>query len=86
MPAYTSLAKAHACKVCGSAWQEVVAVVVYTHPQDAKEALGVDAHLVMCFLKHLSQESAWQTLDQVGREAGVAPCVMRPRLCFTSEA
>ena len=33
---------------------------------DAKAKLGLDVALVMCFLRHLSEESALQTLEQVG--------------------
>ncbi|WP_043113474.1 adenosine deaminase [Pseudacidovorax intermedius] len=31
---------------------------------DAKTALGVDAALILCFLRHLSEESAFETLEQ----------------------
>lgn len=32
--------------------------------QDAKAQLGVDAELILCFLRHLSEEEAFQTLEQ----------------------
>jgi adenosine deaminase len=32
--------------------------------QDAHERLGVDAQLILCFLRHLSEESAMETLEQ----------------------
>jgi adenosine deaminase len=31
---------------------------------DAKEQLGVDAKLILCFLRHLSEEEAFETLEQ----------------------
>jgi adenosine deaminase len=31
---------------------------------DAKAKLGVDAQLILCFLRHLSEESAFETLEQ----------------------
>ncbi|WP_304303509.1 adenosine deaminase [Pseudacidovorax intermedius] len=31
---------------------------------DARAALGVDAALILCFLRHLSEESAFETLEQ----------------------
>ena len=32
--------------------------------QDAKEKLGISSHLIMCFLRHLSEEKAFETLEQ----------------------
>ncbi|MEO7391953.1 MAG: adenosine deaminase [Ramlibacter sp.] len=32
--------------------------------EDARGQLGVDASLIMCFLRHLSEEEAFETLDQ----------------------
>ena len=32
--------------------------------QDARDQLGVDAHLILCFLRHLSEASALETLEQ----------------------
>ena len=31
---------------------------------DAKEKLGISSHLIMCFLRHLSEEAAFATLEQ----------------------
>lgn len=31
---------------------------------DAKEKLGISSHLIMCFLRHLSEEAAFETLEQ----------------------
>lgn len=31
---------------------------------DAAEKLGITAHLIMCFLRHLSEEAAFETLEQ----------------------
>ncbi|SPL72429.1 adenosine deaminase [Acinetobacter stercoris] len=31
---------------------------------DAQEKLGITSHLIMCFLRHLSEEAAMQTLEQ----------------------
>ncbi|WOE33087.1 MULTISPECIES: adenosine deaminase [unclassified Acinetobacter] len=31
---------------------------------DAKEKLGITSHLIMCFLRHLSEEDAFKTLQQ----------------------
>ncbi|RYF64258.1 MAG: adenosine deaminase, partial [Comamonadaceae bacterium] len=31
---------------------------------DAKAKLGIDAELILCFLRHLSEESAFETLEQ----------------------
>ncbi len=43
--------------------------------QDAKAKLGVSASLILCFLRHLSEEEAFQTLEEalpfVGRFIGV---------------
>ena len=32
--------------------------------QDAKEKLNISSHLIMCFLRHLSEEEAFKTLEQ----------------------
>lgn len=32
--------------------------------QDGEKKLGISSHLIMCFLRHLSQEEAFKTLDQ----------------------
>jgi adenine deaminase len=32
--------------------------------QDAEQKLGISSHLIMCFLRHLDEESAMKTLDQ----------------------
>lgn len=32
---------------------------------DAKAKLGISSHLIMCFLRHLSEEAAFETLEQV---------------------
>lgn len=32
--------------------------------KDAKEHLGISSHLIMCFLRHLSEEDAFKTLEQ----------------------
>ena len=32
--------------------------------KDAKETLGISSQLIMCFLRHLSEEKAFETLDQ----------------------
>lgn len=32
--------------------------------QDAKAQLGISSHLIMCFLRHLSEEAAFKTLEQ----------------------
>ncbi|MCX7108621.1 MAG: adenosine deaminase [Proteobacteria bacterium] len=32
--------------------------------QEARDRLGVDAHLILCFLRHLSEASALETLEQ----------------------
>ncbi len=31
---------------------------------DAKERFGISSHLIMCFLRHLSEEAAFETLEQ----------------------
>lgn len=31
---------------------------------DAKDKLGISSHLIMCFLRHLSEEAAFKTLEQ----------------------
>ena len=31
---------------------------------DAKAKLGISSHLIMCFLRHLSEEAAFKTLEQ----------------------
>lgn len=31
---------------------------------DAKATLGISSHLIMCFLRHLSEEAAFETLEQ----------------------
>ncbi|MDO4222561.1 MAG: adenosine deaminase [Acinetobacter sp.] len=31
---------------------------------DAEQKLGITSHLIMCFLRHLSEEAAFQTLEQ----------------------
>lgn len=31
---------------------------------DAKEKFGISSHLIMCFLRHLSEEAAFKTLEQ----------------------
>ncbi len=31
---------------------------------DAKEKFGISSHLIMCFLRHLSEEAAFETLEQ----------------------
>lgn len=31
---------------------------------DAQEKLGISSHLIMCFLRHLSEEKAFETLEQ----------------------
>ncbi len=33
--------------------------------QDAKEASGINADLIMCFLRHEGAEPAWNTLMEV---------------------
>ena len=35
--------------------------------QEARDQLGVDAHLILCFLRHLSEASALETLEQLNR-------------------
>lgn len=37
---------------------------IYAACEDAKEKLGISAYLIMCFLRHLSEESAFVTLEQ----------------------
>lgn len=37
---------------------------IYQALQDAKEKLGISAYLILCFLRHLSAESAMATLEQ----------------------
>lgn len=37
---------------------------LYRACQDAHEKLGISSYLIMCFLRHLSQESALKTLQQ----------------------
>lgn len=37
---------------------------LYRACQDAHEKLGISSYLIMCFLRHLSQESALETLQQ----------------------
>ncbi|MCH4247401.1 MAG: adenosine deaminase [Acinetobacter populi] len=37
---------------------------IYRACQDAKEKLGVSAYLIMSFLRHLSEEAAFETLEQ----------------------
>lgn len=32
--------------------------------EDAKEKLGISSHLIMCFLRHLTEEAAFATLEQ----------------------
>ncbi|HJF27108.1 MAG TPA: adenosine deaminase [Acinetobacter lwoffii] len=32
--------------------------------EDAKTKLGITSHLIMCFLRHLSEEAAFETLEQ----------------------
>lgn len=43
---------------------ETVCSGIYRALQDAKEQLGVSAYLILCFLRHLSVESAEETLKQ----------------------
>lgn len=43
---------------------ETVCSGIYRALQDAKEQLGVSAYLILCFLRHLSAESAEETLKQ----------------------
>lgn len=37
---------------------------LYRACQDAKQKLNISSHLIMCFLRHLSEESAFNTLEQ----------------------
>ena len=43
---------------------EVVVKGLHRACQDARGALGVDATLILCFLRHLSEEEAFATLEQ----------------------
>ena len=43
---------------------ETVINGLYRACQDAKRELGVDAELILCFLRHLSEEDAFETLEQ----------------------
>jgi adenosine deaminase len=36
---------------------------IYTALQDAKEEWGITSHMIMCFLRHLSEEDAFKTLQ-----------------------
>ena len=36
--------------------------------QDGKEQMGISSHLIMCFLRHIDEKSAQETLDyEIGR-------------------
>jgi adenine deaminase len=37
---------------------------IYQALQDAKKEWGITSHIIMCFLRHLSQEEAFKTLEQ----------------------
>jgi adenosine deaminase len=37
---------------------------IYRALQDAKKEWGINSHLIMCFLRHLSEEDAFKTLDK----------------------
>jgi adenosine deaminase len=43
---------------------QVVVDGLYRACQDARTQLGVDAELILCFLRHLSEEEAFDTLEQ----------------------
>ncbi len=43
---------------------ETVIDGLYRACQDAKSRLGIDAELILCFLRHLSEEDAFETLEQ----------------------
>jgi adenosine deaminase len=43
---------------------ETVVNGLYRACQDAKGQLGVDAELILCFLRHLSEQEAFETLEQ----------------------
>ena len=37
---------------------------IYTALQDAREEWGITSHMIMCFLRHLSEEEAFKTLQE----------------------
>lgn len=43
---------------------ETVHAGIYQALQDAQQQLGVSSYLILCFLRHLSAESAMETLEQ----------------------
>ncbi|PIG91322.1 adenosine deaminase [Gloeocapsopsis sp. IPPAS B-1203] len=43
---------------------EIVHAGIYQALQDAKKELGISSYLILCFLRHLSAESAMATLEQ----------------------
>lgn len=43
---------------------EVMFNGIYKACEDAREKLGISSYLIMCFLRHLSEESAFVTLEQ----------------------
>jgi len=43
---------------------ETVIQGIHNALEDGKEKLGISSHLIMCFLRHLDEESAFETLSQ----------------------
>ena len=43
---------------------ETVIKGISTALKDAEEQLGISSHLILCFLRHLSEDSAFKTLEQ----------------------
>ncbi len=43
---------------------ETVLKGIHRALEDAKQKLGISSHLIMCFLRHLSEEEAFETLKQ----------------------
>lgn len=43
---------------------EVVFKGIYSALQDAEKEWGITSHMIMCFLRHLSEEEAFKTLEQ----------------------
>lgn len=43
---------------------ETVIHGIHNALEDGKEKLGISSHLIMCFLRHLDEESAFETLSQ----------------------
>lgn len=54
---------------------ETVHAGIYQALQDAQQQLGVSSYLILCFLRHLSAESAMETLEQALSYKDTIPAV-----------